>query len=966
MIIKNISFRRFPIFVLIFCSLMSLGADDRGNDMLLKRIDFSNQHSELCTALNASSKVEGDAFVLDGSPPLKSVWRRCLSLNAKKIGMRPGRVYSVEFNYEVLKKPIFFHLLERGSKGWRELKRWNDPEGVKSAIRVVYTSDMSRTSPLVFGMKGDGKLKISDLVIKEWKSEKEAKSVPVIIDFSADGKPFYHINEEDVVVKDGRLIADTTKHKHRVWHRCLFLDPAKIGLEKNTVYSVEFDYEVLKSPSYFQLMERGPKWRLLLNWSGPKGFKSHASVIFRTNSERARQLMFGMKNPGAIALDNIVIRRWDSKKEAQKGLKALKVDINSIRKKKELIEKEISQHDIDSFGLREILTDLARLFKKSKFDVNDRLRVCDLSKQLDLKVFKMKAAKNARSINGAFAVTTACPLVKIRCDAPCELNYEAAEVKLSAAGNEFESFQLLVIPFKTVRNFHIETADLKSKNGEVLSKHTFSCRKVEYVDTKKELYPVEYAGLWPDPLPLFNNCDIPNSTYVQPFWVTAHIPNGTPSGVYRGKFLLKCVGAKDVVVPVSIRVRNFSLPLRPTFRTAFGVGGSAAYYKKHGIIGDNPTIYAKVNDMYRDALLDYKISPTKIAPPPPFSNGYVKSLIKTQNGVYKADTSNFDVNLTHCLAKGLNGFSFGTYWGWRNHQKGVSQKINIVSEDGKLIEQLDVKVGSPEFNALMGAYFKSWESYLRKRGCLDMAYYYIYDEPAPKEVERVNQLLKVVSSNAPEIKTVIPGIPVKGEASTFPDLGIMCPLLSNIDFDLAKRLSKLGKESWWYVCMTPRHPYPNLFIDYPAIDHRVLFWMAWKYDVSGMLYWQTTYWNRANPWNNPETYPTTHGDGCLFYPSRGYPIEVVPSIRLEVLRDGVEDYEYFAILRRLTRELKGTIPAELALQAKKALIVPETIVKSTESYSLNVLRLLAKRAEIGDVIEKLMKYVKRDQVRIEK
>jgi hypothetical protein len=43
-----------------------------------------------------------------------------------------------------------------------------------------------------------------------------------------------------------------------------------------------------------------------------------------------------------------------------------------------------------------------------------------------------------------------------------------------------------------------------------------------------------------------------------------------------------------------------------------------------------------------------------------------------------------------------------------------------------------------------------------------------------------------------------------------------------------------------------------------------------------------------------------HGDGSLAYPARAVGYDgIVPTLRLKALRDGIEDYEYLAILDRL-------------------------------------------------------------------
>ena len=71
--------------------------------------------------------------------------------------------------------------------------------------------------------------------------------------------------------------------------------------------------------------------------------------------------------------------------------------------------------------------------------------------------------------------------------------------------------------------------------------------------------------------------------------------------------------------------------------------------------------------------------------------------------------------------------------------------------------------------------------------------------------------------------------------------------------------------------------------------------------VTGLLYWGVDRWQR-DPWTDPTYTHTTSccfpGDGSLVYP--GGPagvVGVVPSIRLAMVRDGMDDYDYVALMR---------------------------------------------------------------------
>ena len=79
-------------------------------------------------------------------------------------------------------------------------------------------------------------------------------------------------------------------------------------------------------------------------------------------------------------------------------------------------------------------------------------------------------------------------------------------------------------------------------------------------------------------------------------------------------------------------------------------------------------------------------------------------------------------------------------------------------------------------------------------------------------------------------------------------------------------------------------------------------WLTWKYRISGELYYNMTesYELQRDPWRDLYLHGG-NGDGSLFYPgridriggNRDVPIE---SIRLKLIRDGLEDYEYLTLL----------------------------------------------------------------------
>jgi len=169
-----------------------------------------------------------------------------------------------------------------------------------------------------------------------------------------------------------------------------------------------------------------------------------------------------------------------------------------------------------------------------------------------------------------------------------------------------------------------------------------------------------------------------------------------------------------------------------------------------------------------------------------------------------------------------------------------------------------------------------------------------------------------------------------------------------------------GDEVWWCVCCWPSD-HPNLFLDYPAIDARIIGWLSWKLGVSGFEYWSAAAWGKntrpieavESAWA-AKTFGEYNGDGCLLYP--GPDGAILSSIRLEALRDGFEDYEYLVILRGLiaAAKAKGWDPQEVA-RAEKLLAIPDPVCRKDLAFTQDPALLLKTREQIALAIQALSK-----------
>ena len=118
-----------------------------------------------------------------------------------------------------------------------------------------------------------------------------------------------------------------------------------------------------------------------------------------------------------------------------------------------------------------------------------------------------------------------------------------------------------------------------------------------------------------------------------------------------------------------------------------------------------------------------------------------------------------------------------------------------------------------------------------------------------------------------------------------------------------------GDELWWYVTRRPENPEITLLMETEAIRHRILFWQQKLYNVDSFLYYLVNDWYEVGENNGlNKKYEHTegfdsfdcYGNGVLLYCGQDFDVYGgVESIRLETVRDGIEDFEYLTILTEL-------------------------------------------------------------------
>ena len=267
--------------------------------------------------------------------------------------------------------------------------------------------------------------------------------------------------------------------------------------------------------------------------------------------------------------------------------------------------------------------------------------------------------------------------------------------------------------------------------------------------------------------------------------------------------------------------------------------------------------------------------------------------------------------------------------------------------------------GTPEYERLFADYVLELQTHLEQKGWLDKAYLYWFDEPEPGDYEMVQRANARVHKYAPKLERMLTEQP---EPALFGAVDNWCPVTPNYDSKACRERQKAGEKIWWYVCCGPKAPHAGLFIDHGATELRVWLWQTWQNSVQGCLVWESTWWDSEgsparpqNPYTDPMGWTPEggcwgNGDGRFIYPANAdYPSDKttyvagpIDSIRWEMLREGLEDWEYLYLLQQAVNK---RLPAAVA--AAGLLEVPPAVSADMTHFAREPQPIYAQRARLA-------------------
>jgi hypothetical protein len=464
---------------------------------------------------------------------------------------------------------------------------------------------------------------------------------------------------------------------------------------------------------------------------------------------------------------------------------------------------------------------------------------------------------------------------------------------LFAAQNEFESFQVVVAGGGTpITGLDVSLAQPLTGPGPAIPASNVTIYREGYYDVVTPSDNEGAVGRWPDALipkvdPWYGEArnafpiDVPAGEN-RVAWIDLLVPVGQTPGTYTGSLSVTSADGLDIPVPVSLTVLNFTLPSTSSLPSAFGMTWSG------------PCLAVYADDCSSHS-----------------SDGW------TLNALFERVALENRLTIDYPSYQTLSG-NPGT--------KAKFEQYVLPLIDGTGPTRLP-GAQMTSVRADGGSYTAAWRDEATAKGFAGRTFFKVCDEPHtwPSAWVTCTKRAAAIRASWPAARILITatiGQVNKMKKRSVPNLIVPVvqhmygppsgPLAGNQRSTYASFLRISPRNQvWMYTsCMSegcsgapPSDPFsigwPTYAIDQPASEARAMGWLSFVYNVAGEHYYQvdgmlSTAWTDsfANGGN---------GDGTLFYPGTTamvggtHPIPI-ESMRLKLIRDGREDYEYLAFL----------------------------------------------------------------------
>jgi hypothetical protein len=391
-----------------------------------------------------------------------------------------------------------------------------------------------------------------------------------------------------------------------------------------------------------------------------------------------------------------------------------------------------------------------------------------------------------------------------------------------------------------------------------------------------------------------------------PVWVDVEIPKNAAAGSYTGSITFSSDGQAPMVVPISLHVWDLTLPDPRSVTTYFHLAleNMTGFFKGINVDIPDATTLAVVK-RYEQMAHTHRID-TGVA--------YSDDL----NGCQApTDWTSFDGK--------ISSYMDGSYWDDKIPSAYYGAPIDVGS------------TSCTQSNYV--PFTKALAAHLKSKGWFNATWAYAADEPSAAQIATIEQQSGWAQQGDPDWKARIFDTTAPHASSAVmldKALGVYVLCLKCYDaWDNPSgsdpyygrtewpSLFQQGIGMWFYESVAQGPPYPGFGTNtLDAGEPRIMMWGSWYEGATGFLYYSITQIDRTDAWGPNTSFPKT-GDGLLLYPGNhdgawapeGSPSGIaidgpVPSLRLKMVRAGLQDWALFRLADR--NKLTDTVRKQVA------------------------------------------------------
>ncbi len=467
-------------------------------------------------------------------------------------------------------------------------------------------------------------------------------------------------------------------------------------------------------------------------------------------------------------------------------------------------------------------------------------------------------------------------------------------LSLAAAKREFEPVQLLIGPASGSLQASVDPFE------DLGSSARLELAQVGYVDGLGDTLTAVAAG---------TDIELDSEAPVG-LWLTVFVPEDAPAGEHSTTLHLVRDG-NTIDIPLTLTVFDFTLPAQAHFSTQFNVS-----------VGSLVPEGGDVTDA-KNVLFEHRLTPTSATWPSGFNWNITwdnESAPNPCSAFYDEPDEGEEYSIgalarRYLLGEGWNGVGFTNAELFQFVDNSTPRPDSFCG-----ISRGD-HYGTDEYNQAWSAWLSALDAYLVENDMAERGYYYVQNEPQDDEDHRLAaHLCRLTKAAAPHLRIAVsdepkPEIAEDSEGACGYDIWIAHVRAYQQDYAW-QRQRETDEEVWFYSLDHDPDPYFNpTSSTNQGIHQRIIPWTAWMHRIRGWAYY----------------------DGGRFFP------EGRATLRAELLREGLEDYEYLWLANGERHpEVDETLPLDETVAS---------VASSMTSWTKDVDGLAALRLELGKYLE---------------